>query len=427
VTGRAQVPRGAPDTCIEVSGRRAHRRTTLDRLDRTGEATGATAVVAPAAGVPPRGTIRVLMAVAPADPVGGLETSFARILPMLREQGAECEVMVVGPDATGSGSTGFFKDVLPTHPVSSLHQAARLVRRYDVVHAHGAAGTVLWPVRAVLACGLTGTPLVVTLHLPPVPRLPSRWLPAVRSKVQRLPRELLLAAAADVVAAPSEDAAAVARKRLAPLRIPVRALDNGVPDPGVLPLPPGPLRVVFLGRLAPQKQPHVFVDAVERAVAAGADLRADIVGDGPLRPDVERQLARSDVADRVTLHGHLADPLPVLAAGHVLALTTLAEGGPTLVAMEAAALGRGVVARDGVPGMRDEWGGGVFRVFASSDAAPAAFAKAFATLADDRAAVQRLGREARARYAEHHTAQHAARRLVAAYTDAVSHSQGRRP
>jgi hypothetical protein len=57
--------------------------------------------------------------------------------------------------------------------------------------------------------------------------------------VERLPRELLLGAVADVVAAPTEAAAEVARRRLAPLSIEVRALDNGVPDTGPRALPPG--------------------------------------------------------------------------------------------------------------------------------------------------------------------------------------------
>jgi hypothetical protein len=51
------------------------------------------------------------------------------------------------------------------------------VRGYDVVHVHGAAGTILWPAAAVAACGLSGTPLVVTLHLPPVPALPTAGCP----------------------------------------------------------------------------------------------------------------------------------------------------------------------------------------------------------------------------------------------------------
>lgn len=38
--------------------------------------------------------VRVLMAVAASDEVGGLETSFARILPELRKQGAECSMLL---------------------------------------------------------------------------------------------------------------------------------------------------------------------------------------------------------------------------------------------------------------------------------------------------------------------------------------------
>lgn len=377
-----------------------------------------TPVLTPTSGDRAARRVRVLMAVAASDEVGGLETSFARILPELRKQGAECSVLICGPDAAGSGSESYFAPLMPTHPVRSMRAAGALMRGFDVVHLHGSAGTILWPAAVVAACKASRTPLVVTLHLPSLPPLPARLHSALRNKLNRLPREVLLTSVAKVIGAPTEAAAAIAATRLAPLRARVIALDNGVPDPGVRPMPAGPLRVVFLGRLADQKRPDLFIAAIERAVAGGGDLYADVVGDGPLRGQVADRIASSPARDRFVLHGFLADPQPVLAAGHVLSLTSAAEGGP-MVAMEAAALGRGIVARDGVPGLGSEWGGGVLRVLTSAGAEVSAFADAFRVLAADPAVTRRLGEDARHRYESHHTAEHAAARLLAAYADAT--------
>ncbi|MEO6715305.1 MAG: glycosyltransferase [Mycobacteriales bacterium] len=395
------------------------------RLEPVADVTEEAAAAVPPGGMPATRRLRVLMAVSAAEGVGGLETSFGRIVPALREQGVDASVLVIDAAGAGPASAVFFGQLMPTYTARTVRQAARIVRRYDVVHVHGAAGTVLWPLAAVVACALTRTRLVATLHLPGVPDLPPRRRGRLRAKAERLPRELLLAWAADVVASPTEAAAVVARHRLAPLRVPVRALDNGVPDPGPAALPGGPLRLVFVGRLSEQKRPDVFVDAVERAVSDGADIEADLVGDGPLCVNVAARIGASAARDRITMHGFVPDPGAILAAGHALVQTSGAEGGP-MVAMEAAAIGRGIIARDGVPGLGAEWGDGVLRVSMDPADLAGGFARAFAVLAADRSAVERLGAGARARYATHHTDAHAARRLAAAYTDAIRRGGRRR-
>jgi glycosyltransferase involved in cell wall biosynthesis len=71
--------------------------------------------------------------------------------------------------------------------------------------------------------------------------------------------------------------------------------------------PPGPPveSVLFVGRLVPKKAPLDAVQAVEHANEQGANLHLDLVGDGPLREDVERFVHGQDLADTVTVHGRV--------------------------------------------------------------------------------------------------------------------------
>lgn len=76
---------------------------------------------------------------------------------------------------------------------------------------------------------------------------------------------------------------------------------------------PRPLRLVAVGRLVAKKG---FGDAIEAMARLGPlDARLDILGDGPLRPDLERRIAELGLADRVALHGAVTSDR-ILAALH---------------------------------------------------------------------------------------------------------------
>ena len=95
------------------------------------------------------------------------------------------------------------------------------------------------------------------------------------------------------------------------------------PDVGAT-LPPGP-RVAFTGRLHPQKNLDLLLDAWP-AVAARTPAQLVLIGQGP---DRERLLGRArelGIADRVHLPGAVADPAAWLRASHAFALPSVAEG-----------------------------------------------------------------------------------------------------
>lgn len=61
--------------------------------------------------------------------------------------------------------------------------------------------------------------------------------------------------------------------------------------------------VVFAGRHIPEKQAPALVPAIARARERLPDLRCEIYGDGPDRPEVERRVAEAGLADAIALRG----------------------------------------------------------------------------------------------------------------------------
>jgi glycosyltransferase involved in cell wall biosynthesis/Ser/Thr protein kinase RdoA (MazF antagonist) len=68
---------------------------------------------------------------------------------------------------------------------------------------------------------------------------------------------------------------------------------------------PGPARLLCVAALKPYKGHVVLLEALGRLRARGADFECDLVGDGPLRADVERAVAASGLSDRVRVLGAL--------------------------------------------------------------------------------------------------------------------------
>ena len=101
--------------------------------------------------------------------------------------------------------------------------------------------------------------------------------------------------------------------------------------------------VGIVGRLFPIKNHHLFLEAA--ALVAGEDpaARFVIVGDGTLRPALERQAQEMGIADRVIFTGWRRDLPDIYADLDVLAVTSNNEGTP-VSAIEAMAAGCPVVA-----------------------------------------------------------------------------------
>ena len=115
--------------------------------------------------------------------------------------------------------------------------------------------------------------------------------------------------------------------------------------PSCKPLPTGATSLVSIGRFVEQKGQLLLIDAVAEAVADGTDLTLTLVGDGPMRREIETRILAHDLASRVTITGWLAETgvRDAIDRAHALVMPSFAEGLP-MVIMEAMAAGRPVVA-----------------------------------------------------------------------------------
>lgn len=101
-----------------------------------------------------------------------------------------------------------------------------------------------------------------------------------------------------------------------------------------------PPRILFVGRMHPDKDLPTLLRAFAKMANTAATL--ELVGDGPVRPDLERLAGALGVAERISFAGYLKDPAEAYRRSRVLALTSRLESFGNVVA-EALAHGLPVV------------------------------------------------------------------------------------
>jgi len=103
-------------------------------------------------------------------------------------------------------------------------------------------------------------------------------------------------------------------------------------------------RVVFgtVGRLAPAKDHATLIDAFAKVRTAIPCAEMHIAGDGPLRPDLERQIEHLGLNHCVYLRGQILDVARFLETLDVFVLSSVTEALP-LVVLEAMAAGLPIV------------------------------------------------------------------------------------
>jgi glycosyltransferase involved in cell wall biosynthesis len=220
------------------------------------------------------------------------------------------------------------------------------------MHVHFAVptGPVAW-----LAHRLTGIPYVLTAHLGDVPGGAPEQTDHLFRFVKPCTGMIWRDAAA--VTAVSTHVASLAREAYG---IEARVILNGIgtrASAPPAPAPDGTLRLLFVGRMSVQKNP-VFLARV-LASLKGRPWRAVFLGDGPLRHDLQRDLARAGVDGQCELRGW-ADEKEVRAAldqSDLLLMPSLSEGLP-VAAIEAASRGLAICG-SAIPGLRDVLGDGV--------------------------------------------------------------------
>jgi glycosyltransferase involved in cell wall biosynthesis len=92
----------------------------------------------------------------------------------------------------------------------------------------------------------------------------------------------------------------------------------------------GVFRLAWVGRLEPPKEPELAVETIAALRDRGVDARLTVVGDGTLRPALERLVAERGVDDLVALVGKQPrrDTAEILRASRVLVMSSRFEGSP---------------------------------------------------------------------------------------------------
>lgn len=108
-------------------------------------------------------------------------------------------------------------------------------------------------------------------------------------------------------------------------------------------------RFVAVARLVHQKGVDLLLAAFAQIADEIPGWSVHIVGDGPLRSSLTADAEQLGIADRVTFHGHVKDPIDILQTSRVFVLPSRFEGMPNAL-LEAMACGLAPIVTDASPG-----------------------------------------------------------------------------
>jgi colanic acid/amylovoran biosynthesis glycosyltransferase len=188
-------------------------------------------------------------------------------------------------------------------------------------------------------------------------------------------------------------------------------LERAFYEVAAVPLPMEP-RLVCVGRLCEAKGQVLLVEAAAALAARDVRFELVLVGDGPLRGDLERAIARHGLGERVRITGWLSSTAvrEEMLAARALVLPSFAEGLPVVI-MEAMALRRPVLSTyiAGIPELVIPGENGWLFPAGSLEALVGALDACLAASAQQ---LRSLGEAARARVVERHSIDTEARKLM---------------
>lgn len=240
----------------------------------------------------------------------------------------------------------------PLNPVKDLkciYELYKLIRKegFDIVHCHGSkAGLV-----GRMAARMAGTPvIIVTAHnfvvydeVPPVKRLIFTW------------GEKFLSRKTSGIITVSRALKAELKEKFSIPDNKIAAIYNGIDlDRFKTASGADKLREAYgigkdvpvvgtVARMAPQKGLSFFVDAISVLAKESCGAVFLIVGDGPLRIELEARAHRLGVAGKIIFTGYQPDITPFLKLFDIFVVPSIAEG-LSITTIEAMAAGKPVIA-----------------------------------------------------------------------------------
>lgn len=241
-----------------------------------------------------------------------------------------------------------------------------------------------------------------------------------RLPMYRASRAILAGSKATIAEIPQ-----VARDRL--IYLPENAIDPSRFNKRSLQNVSGPLKACFVGRMVPCKMPHLLIEAITPFLREGR-LTLEMIGDGPLKAELEAQVAREGASQAVTFHGHVPHKRvqDIMVGCNLLTFPSIRDFGGGVV-LEAMALGLvPVVVNYGGPAelVTDPTG---YRVLIGPrETMTAAYRARIGSLLDDSSGLPGMGERARARVFDLFTWSAKARQVAEVY-DWVSGRREERP
>jgi len=170
--------------------------------------------------------------------------------------------------------------------------------------------------------------------------------------------------------------------------------------------------LLHVGRFAPQKSHFLLVEAFALAVKEYPAMKLWLVGDGPLKPAVKKNIVKMGLERKVLFLGIRDDVPRLLAASDLFVLSSDYEGVPLSV-LEAMSAGKPVVATavGGVPELVEDGITGIL----VPPRNPEALARGILRLAKDADLRRRMGKAARERALERFDISRTAREYEALY------------
>lgn len=358
--------------------------------------------------------------------VGGTELNTLKTSRALRERGVQPVLFHLQPDgplATSFDEEGVPRVHVPVHPISSgrligdASRLAREARRAGVALLH--TQDVYSNTIAILASRIAGLPHVAS----------QRWTTAVPSRLVDTGHRLAMSLA-DAVVVNSSAVAAHATARMIRRHDRVFVVPNIVEDrvfAGTAEserarlreeygLPETATVIVTVARLSPVKDHRTLLAAVAQVRTDGVDARLVLVGDGPLRAELQAEAARLGIADAVTFAGESRDVRGWLSAGDLACLTSVTEGFPNAI-VEAMAAGLAVVATraGGIPDVVEHMRTGLLAAVGDVPA----IARHLRTLATNTSLRRQLAAAGRSLVESRHTSRAAGEVLLSAYATAL--------
>ncbi|MGQ0797182.1 MAG: glycosyltransferase family 4 protein [Methanobacteriota archaeon] len=284
---------------------------------------------------------------------GGVERVVEEIAVRLASQGHAVRVLTINPDGYPPEEVSRGVEIVRLPGINltrlvgvpaALNKGLR-IRPYledaDVIHVHN----LFFLLSALTLVARPHAPIVTTMHLGSLARLPGLTGLFGRAYERTIGRMILERSAAVSAVSPS-----VARHaRDFGFEGPVSVIPNAVDVERFRP-PAGPNgsnghgpHVLFLGRFSRNKGPQFLLETIPRVLEHVPKARFQFVGDGPMRPVLERRIRDLRLNGEIRMRGRVPDVVPVLQDSDVVVRPSLTEGMP-LAVMEAMACGKTIIA-----------------------------------------------------------------------------------